>query len=161
MAAINSVTELTREGDIAVLTINSPPVNALSAEVRNGLRDGVAQAAADPAVKAVVVICAGRTFIAGADISEFGKPPKGASLPELQGALEGGPKPVIAAIHGTALGGGFEMASRIAHELQHRQAHRQHARLDRRLRHREIVSRVRHRQRPATLRGLGHALRRD
>ena len=77
MAAINSVAELTREGDIAVLTINSPPVNALSADVRDGLRDGVGQAAADPAVKAIVLICAGRTFIAGADISEFGKPPEG------------------------------------------------------------------------------------
>jgi 3-hydroxyacyl-CoA dehydrogenase len=110
MTAINAVTDLTRAGDIAVLTINSPPVNALSTDVRNGLRDGVKQAAADPAVKAVVVICAGRTFIAGADISEFGKPPTGATLPEIQTALEGGPKPVIAAIHGTALGGGFEMA---------------------------------------------------
>lgn len=109
MAAINAVTDLTREGDIALVTINSPPVNALSADVRNGLRDGVTQAAADPAVKAIVVICAGRTFIAGADISEFGKPSKGATLPELQSALEGGPKPIIAAIHGTALGGGFEM----------------------------------------------------
>jgi 3-hydroxyacyl-CoA dehydrogenase len=110
MTAVNAVTDLTREGDIAVVTINSPPVNALSAEVRNGLRDGVQQAAADPAVKAVVVICAGRTFIAGADISEFGKQTTGASLPELQSALEGGSKPIIAAIHGTALGGGFEMA---------------------------------------------------
>jgi 3-hydroxyacyl-CoA dehydrogenase len=110
MTAINTVTDLTREGDVAVLTIDSPPVNALSADVRNGLRDGVALAAGDSAVKAIVVICAGRTFIAGADIAEFGKPPKGATLPELQATLEGGPKPVIAAIHGTALGGGFEMA---------------------------------------------------
>ena len=110
MAAINAVTDLTREGDIALVTINNPPVNALSADVRNGIRDGVTQAATDPAVKAIVVICAGRTFIAGADISEFGKPPKGATLPELQAALEGGPKPIIAAVHGTALGGGFEVA---------------------------------------------------
>jgi len=110
MTAINAVTDLTREGDIAVITINSPPVNALSADVRNGIRDGVQQATADTAVKAIIVICAGRTFIAGADISEFGKPAKGATLPELQAALEGGSKPVIAAIHGTALGGGFEMS---------------------------------------------------
>jgi len=110
MAAINAVTDLSRENDIAVVTIDSPPVNALSANVRNGIRDGIAQAAADPAVKAIVLICAGRTFIAGADISEFGKPPGGATLPELQTTLEGGPKPIIAALHGTALGGGFEMA---------------------------------------------------
>jgi len=110
MAAINSVADLTREGDIAVVTINSPPVNALSADVRNGLRNGVDQAAADPAVKAIVLICGGRTFIAGADISEFGKPPKGATVPEIQTSIENCPKPVIAAIHGTALGGGFEVA---------------------------------------------------
>ncbi|HEY3721229.1 MAG TPA: enoyl-CoA hydratase-related protein, partial [Roseiarcus sp.] len=110
MAAINSVADLTLEGDVAVLTIDSPPVNALSAAVRDGLRDGMRQAAADPAAKAIVLTCAGRTFIAGADIAEFGKPSKGATLPELQGAIEGAPKPVIAAIHGTALGGGFEVA---------------------------------------------------
>src|SRR3984885_15924976 len=109
MAALNAVTDLTREGDIALVTINSPPVNALSADVRNGLRDGVTQAAADPAVRATVVICAGRTFIAGADISEFGKPPKGATIAELQSALEGGPKPIIAAVHGTAVGDWIEM----------------------------------------------------
>ena len=62
------------------------------------------------AVKAIVLICAGRTFIAGADIAEFGKPQTGATLPDIQDALEGSPKPVIAALHGTALGGGFEVA---------------------------------------------------
>jgi len=110
MAAINSVADLSVVGDIAILTIDSPPVNALSAKVRDGLRDGMVKAAADPAVKAVVLICAGRTFIAGADIAEFGKPFTGASLPDAQAALENCPMPVIAAIHGTALGGGFEVA---------------------------------------------------
>ncbi len=75
MAAINSVAELTVEGDVGVLTINSPPVNALSQPVREGLKRGLEQAIGNDAIKAVVLICAGRTFIAGADISEFGKPP--------------------------------------------------------------------------------------
>ena len=110
MTSVNSVADLTLEGDIAVLTIDSPPVNALSAAVRDGLAEGIRKAAADPAAKAVVLICAGRTFIAGADISEFGKPFKGASVPEAQAAIENCPKPVVAAIHGTALGGGFEVA---------------------------------------------------
>jgi 3-hydroxyacyl-CoA dehydrogenase len=110
MTAINPVTDLSKEGEIAVLTLNAPPVNALSAAVRDGLADGMKQAVADPDVKAIVLICEGRTFIAGADISEFGKPPKGASLFEVETAIENSPKPVIAAIHGTALGGGLEVA---------------------------------------------------
>ena len=110
MTAINAVTDLTIDGDVGVLTLASPPVNALSAEVRDGLAAGMAAAVPDPAVKAIVLICAGRTFIAGADISEFGKPPRGASLPEIQAAMENSSKPVVAAIHGTALGGGLEVA---------------------------------------------------
>lgn len=110
MTAVNSVTDLSVEGDIAVLTLNSPPVNALSAGVRDGLALGVGQAMADPAVKAIVLICEGRTFIAGADITEFGGAMKGASLLDVQNTFESSTKPVIAAIHGTALGGGLEVA---------------------------------------------------
>jgi 3-hydroxyacyl-CoA dehydrogenase len=110
MTAINSVTDLSKDGDIAVITLNSPPVNALSAGVRDGLKGAFDAAIKDPAVKAIVLICAGRTFIAGADISEFGKPPQGASLFEVEDTIESAPKPVVAAIHGTALGGGLEVA---------------------------------------------------
>lgn len=110
MAAINSVADLARDGEIAVLTLNSPPVNALSAPVRDGLHDGFKQAIADPAVKAIVLICEGRTFIAGADISEFGGARKGASLFDLQMVMEESSKLIVAAIHGTALGGGLEVA---------------------------------------------------
>jgi 3-hydroxyacyl-CoA dehydrogenase len=107
---INSVVELDRDGEIACVTIDSPPVNALSAPVREGIVEGMKQAVADPAVKAIVLICAGRTFIAGADIGEFGKPTKGPNLLEVEEIIESAPKPVIAAIHGTALGGGLETA---------------------------------------------------
>src|SRR5690242_12647082 len=88
---INPVTDLTVDGEIAILTINSPPVNALSAQVREGILTGIGRAAGDPAVKAVVLICAGRTFIAGADIAEFGKPPQGPSLHEVHAAIENSP----------------------------------------------------------------------
>jgi 3-hydroxyacyl-CoA dehydrogenase len=110
MAAINEVVDLATEGNVAVVTVNSPPVNALSANVRTGIAEAVNKAAADAAVQAIVLHCAGRTFIAGADITEFGKPPKGVPLGEVNAILEGCPKPVVAAIHGTALGGGLEVA---------------------------------------------------
>jgi 3-hydroxyacyl-CoA dehydrogenase len=110
MAAINSVADLSIEGEVALVTINSPPVNALSQPVREGLKRGVEAAEANGAVKAIVIICDGRTFIAGADISEFGKPPAPPHLPEALDAMENASKPVIAALHGTALGGGFEVA---------------------------------------------------
>ncbi|MEA3538722.1 MAG: 3-hydroxyacyl-CoA dehydrogenase NAD-binding domain-containing protein [Pseudomonadota bacterium] len=110
MTAINDVVDLSRDGEIAVITVNSPPVNALSAPVRDGIAEGVTSAVADPDVKAIALICAGRTFIAGADITEFGKPPRGTSLHQMIDVVESATKPVIAAIHGTALGGGLETA---------------------------------------------------
>jgi 3-hydroxyacyl-CoA dehydrogenase len=110
MTAVNAVTDYALEGDVGVITLNSPPVNALSAAVRDGLAGAFAVAGADDGAKAVVLICEGRTFIAGADITEFGGAQKGASLSEVQAAMENSPKPVVAAIHGTALGGGLEVA---------------------------------------------------
>jgi 3-hydroxyacyl-CoA dehydrogenase len=109
VAATDPVT-VAREGDVAVVTIDHPPVNALSAAVRAGLVRAVAETEADPGVRAVVLICAGRTFIAGADIAEFGRPPVEPHLPDVVLALEGATLPWVAAIHGTALGGGLEVA---------------------------------------------------
>ena len=82
MTAINEAADLTKDGEVAVLTLNNPPVNALSAPLRDGMAEGIRAGLADNAVKAIVLMCAGRTFIAGADISEFGKPPKGAKKPD-------------------------------------------------------------------------------
>ena len=110
MAEINSVTDLSLDGDVAVITLNSPPVNALSAKVREGLYEAFKAANANDAAKAIVLICEGRTFIAGADITEFGGAMAGPGLPEVQAQIEDSPKPVVAAIHGTALGGGLEVA---------------------------------------------------
>jgi len=107
---LNAVTTISVEGDVAIVTLNSPPVNALSAPVREGLSLGINAAMADSAVKSVVLICDGRTFIAGADITEFGKAPVGPSLQDVQNTIENASKPVVAAIHGTALGGGLEVA---------------------------------------------------
>jgi len=97
------------EGDIGVITVANPPVNALSQAVRQGLLDAVTAAQSD-ASKALLIICDGRTFIAGADITEFGKGPLEPNLPDLVDTIEASAKPVIAALHGTALGGGFETA---------------------------------------------------
>ncbi len=97
-------------GDIAVITVNNPPVNALSHSVRAGLSDAMKALTADDAVKAIVIACEGRTFIAGADIREFGKPMQEPHLPDVVNEIEAMEKPVVAAIHGTALGGGLEVA---------------------------------------------------
>lgn len=101
--------QLSQHGSVAVITVDNPPVNAMSRAVRAGLQDAVKQAFAGES-RAIVLICAGRTFIAGADISEFGKPPADPSLPDLLRLVESSPVPIIAAIHGTALGGGLETA---------------------------------------------------
>jgi 3-hydroxyacyl-CoA dehydrogenase len=107
---MNPVVSITNQGQIAVITIDSPPVNALSQSVRSGLVECVNFADADQNIQAIVLICAGRTFIAGADISEFGKPPLEPYLPDVLQTLDSCSKPIIAALHGTALGGGLETA---------------------------------------------------
>ena len=110
MKAINNVTSLDNVDGVGVVAVNYPPVNALSASVRDGLYAAMKEAIADPAIKAVVLRCEGTTFIAGADITEFGKPPSGVGLGEVHNIIENSPKPMVAAIHGTALGGGLETA---------------------------------------------------
>ncbi|WFU71254.1 3-hydroxyacyl-CoA dehydrogenase NAD-binding domain-containing protein [Bradyrhizobium sp. CB2312] len=107
---MDKVIKLERHDMIAVLTVNSPPVNALSAAVRGGILECIKDAIVDPAIKAIVLTCAGRTFIAGADITEFGKPSKPPALNDVLSEIENSPMPIIAAIHGTALGGGLELA---------------------------------------------------
>jgi len=107
---MSDVVTLERKGAIAVVTVNNPPVNALGIAVREGLQNSFKAAEADPDVKAIVLICEGSTFIAGADIKEFGKPPQEPSLPEVVNGIEAGSKPSVAVIHGTALGGGLEVA---------------------------------------------------
>jgi 3-hydroxyacyl-CoA dehydrogenase len=99
-----------RHGDVLVILSNSPPVNALGHAVRTGLDKAVKAAVDDDHIKAIVIQCAGQTFFAGADISEFGKPFASPTLPELIDRIEAVDKPVVAAIHGTALGGGCEVA---------------------------------------------------
>ncbi len=117
MGNINASVDLRREAGsaestagIAVITVDNPPVNALKHEVRAGLAEALRQVRDDPSVWGVVIACAGRTFFAGADITEFDKPPQPPGLGEVIADIEAMPKPVVAALHGTALGGGFEVA---------------------------------------------------
>lgn len=109
-ASASSVVTTALHGDVLVVNIDNPPVNALGAAVRQGLLAALQQAQADAAVAAVLLVGAGKAFIAGADIREFGKPPVPPALPEVCRAIEGSDKPVVAVLHGAALGGGLEVA---------------------------------------------------
>ncbi|MCS5603965.1 MAG: enoyl-CoA hydratase-related protein, partial [Alphaproteobacteria bacterium] len=106
---MSDAVDFTKRGAIGVITVNSPPVNALSAAVRDGLGEAFDKGHADPEVKAMVLLGGGRTFIAGADIREFGQPPRGKPLHEVLDSMENSDKIIVAAIHGTALGGGLEV----------------------------------------------------
>lgn len=110
MVALTNMVDYDVENGVALLTLNNPPVNALSQGVRQGLKEGVEKALEDDNVAAIVIICEGRTFIAGADITEFASGPKEPGLHPVLATIDNSSKPVIAAIHGTALGGGLETA---------------------------------------------------
>jgi 3-hydroxyacyl-CoA dehydrogenase len=110
MVAITEAVSLEKQNEIGMLWIDNPPVNALGFPVRKGMEDGIDMAEKDDEICAIVVICKGRTFCAGADIREFGKPPKEPHLPDVLNRFDQCKKPIIAAIHGTAFGGGLETA---------------------------------------------------
>src|SRR5690242_2578305 len=108
--SMSPVVRYERRGAVGIVTVDNPPVNALSQAVRQGLIDALAQGLGDDGAHALIVIGAGRTFIAGADIKEFGKPLAPPDLNLVISTIEDAAKPVVAAIHGTALGGGLEVA---------------------------------------------------
>ena len=119
---MSDLVQFTKDGDVGIITINNPPVNALSPGVPQGIADGIAAIVADPEIKAGVLIGGGRTFIAGADIKEFGKITSGAKqrdigLNDILNLMENCPKPIVAAIHGTAFGGGLETAMGAHHRV--------------------------------------------
>ena len=105
------VVSLTRDEGVAVIVIDNPPVNALSRDVRAGLVEALDEAVFDASVRAIVVACAGSTFCAGADIREFDLPPQPPHLTDVIQRFEDAGKPVVAALHGNALGGGCELAA--------------------------------------------------
>src|SRR5258706_6270364 len=107
---MSSVVRYVPMGSSGAILVNFPPVNALGRDVRAGLLRALDEGLADPHAKILILAAEGRTFMAGADIREFGKPPQAPGLPEVVARYEASPKPIVAAIHGTALGGGLGMA---------------------------------------------------
>ena len=110
MQSARRLVTVERHGDVAVIVIDNPPVNALSIPLRRQLLAAVEEVVADKVVRSAVLACAGRTFVAGADIREFDAPPPEVTTGTVNAAIEAAAKPFVAALHGTALGGGFEMA---------------------------------------------------